>query len=76
MPKKYTIGGDMGGRRLQNGGLRIYTISIKRLDAWQYSVAAHTSQISTFWPDVEIMREEITKYHSKLGGVRVWDMKN
>ena len=55
---------------------KLHTISIKGLEAWQDSVAAHTTQISTFWPDVETMREEITKYHSKVGGVRMWNKKN
>ena len=54
----------------------LHTISIKGLEAWQDSVTAHTSQISTFWPDVDTMKGEITNYHSKVGGVRIWNKKN
>jgi hypothetical protein len=50
----------------------IYPVSDAGLAAWQAAVAAHASQISTFWPDVESMRAAIRSYCNLSGGVRLW----
>jgi LmbE family N-acetylglucosaminyl deacetylase len=47
-------------------------ISPGGLLAWQKSVAAHKSQISTFWPDLTSMRAAIRDYAYKIGGVCLW----
>jgi hypothetical protein len=52
--------------------LTLSTISPGGLLAWQASVAAHGSQISTFWPDLKTMRTEIQAYFNQMGGVRLW----
>ena len=50
----------------------IIPVSEAGLAAWQAAVAAHASQISTFWPDLESMRAAIRSYCEKSGGVRLW----
>jgi LmbE family N-acetylglucosaminyl deacetylase len=47
-------------------------VSAPGVRAWQESVAAHASQISTFWPDLEAMRTAIQAYARQLGGVRLF----
>ena len=42
------------------------------LAAWVESVAAYTSQISSFWFSLEDMEEEIRNYCLKNGGVQLW----
>jgi LmbE family N-acetylglucosaminyl deacetylase len=42
------------------------------LRAWQDAVAAHASQISTFWQDEAAMRQAIAEYAALEGGVRLW----
>jgi LmbE family N-acetylglucosaminyl deacetylase len=48
---------------------RIFTVSEGGLAAWQEAVAAHTTQISTFWPNQEAMRAAIRSYSELMGGV-------
>ncbi len=50
----------------------IYPISALGLQAWQESVAAHRSQISTFWKDTDDMRQAIADYEFQNGGVVLW----
>lgn len=49
-----------------------YPVSLAGVMAWIDSVAAHQSQLSTFWPDLETMREAILDYCRQMGGVRLW----
>jgi len=42
------------------------------LAAWQNAVAAHTSQISTFWSDELAMRLAIADYAAHADGVGLW----
>lgn len=49
-----------------------HPISSDGLAAWQASVAAHGSQISTFWATPEDMRTELEQYAQSNGGVRLW----
>ena len=49
-----------------------YPVSAEGLAAWQASVAAHESQISTFWNSMEEMREAIAKHCETFGGVTLW----
>ncbi len=51
-----------------------YYISDKGLRAWQDSVAAHHSQISTFWGDISEMCADILDYARKMGGVKLWKL--
>jgi LmbE family N-acetylglucosaminyl deacetylase len=42
------------------------------LAAWGRAVAAHDSQISTFWPSTEAMQVALRDYAQSMGGVRLW----
>jgi LmbE family N-acetylglucosaminyl deacetylase len=54
--------------------MTIFPISEAGLAAWTDSVAAHASQISTFWPDRAAMSRAIEKYCMDQGGVRLWSI--
>jgi len=47
-------------------------VSNSGLQAWISSIAAHTSQVSTFWPDLEAMAVAVGAYHGRVGGVRLF----
>ena len=49
-----------------------FPVSASGLSAWQNAIAAHASQISTFWPDLEAMREAIRQYCGQKDGVLLW----
>lgn len=49
-----------------------YPVSNAGLAAWVRSVAAHASQISTFWPDLPAMQKAIEQYCQDQGGLRLW----
>lgn len=51
---------------------QVFPISQAGLDAWQDSIAAHGSQISTFWPNEPAMRQAIVEYLQSNGGIRLW----
>jgi LmbE family N-acetylglucosaminyl deacetylase len=40
--------------------------------AWQEAVAAHRSQISTFWNDLDEMRAGLQSYYDLMGGIWLW----
>lgn len=54
----------------------VFPVSAHGLDAWQRAVAAHASQISTFWHSLEQMRLELTAYARHSGGLRLWRRKS
>ncbi len=49
-----------------------FAITPKGISAWQDAVAAHHSQISTFWEDLEEMRSAIQSYFEQRGGIWLW----
>ena len=51
---------------------KVYPISNEGLAAWQDSISAHRSQISTFWPDEAEMRRVVSQYLNENGGIRLW----
>lgn len=51
---------------------QVFPVSPAGLAAWQASIAAHRSQISTFWPDLTAMRAAIRAYCQVDGGIRLW----
>lgn len=59
---------------LEAGGWQMqqYSISPAALQAWIQAVAAHQSQISTFWPDFSAMQAAITAYSDRFGGAVLW----
>jgi LmbE family N-acetylglucosaminyl deacetylase len=50
----------------------LFPVSPSGLVAWQQAVAAHQSQISTFWPDLPAMRTALAAYLDRFGGVSLW----
>lgn len=49
-----------------------FTISNEGLRAWEAAVAAHASQISTFWAGLDEMRAELRTYSHAQTGLRLW----
>jgi LmbE family N-acetylglucosaminyl deacetylase len=66
--------------RQDGWALVLFPISENGLEAWIQSVAAHRSQVSTFWhqdahrriPAYEMMRQAISDYCQLSGGVTLW----
>ena len=50
----------------------LYAISEVGLDAWQASIAAHSTQISTFWRGTGQMREAVRAYWEPTRGLKIW----
>jgi len=50
----------------------VYPISAEGIAAWQDSVAAHRSQISTFWESISVMKTEISEYVQQMKGAILW----
>ncbi len=51
---------------------QVFPVSRDGLLAWQDAIAAHGSQISTFWPGETNMRQEIEAYWRRRHGLRLW----
>jgi hypothetical protein len=49
-----------------------FRLSAAGLKAWQDAVAAHASQISTFWADELVMRMAIAEYAAQERAVCLW----
>jgi LmbE family N-acetylglucosaminyl deacetylase len=49
-----------------------FPVSEMGLRAWEESIAAHSSQISTFWSNPDQMREAIRSYWEPIKGIRLW----
>ncbi|HWQ47190.1 MAG TPA: PIG-L family deacetylase [Longilinea sp.] len=47
-------------------------VSPAGLTAWQNGIACYGSQISSFWPNLEAMRNEMTEYWQRGVGSRLW----
>lgn len=51
---------------------QVFPISEAGLSAWQRSMAAYRSQVSTFWDGIIEMEASIRAYCMETGGVRLW----
>ena len=49
-----------------------FSITDKGIAAWGDAVAAHQSQISTFWDNLPDMRTAIRAYSQQMGGLILW----
>ena len=60
--------------QMRSEGWKAQTLSVSAagLAAWQAAIAAHASQISTFWPDLAAMQAAIAGYCSQKGGIKLW----
>jgi LmbE family N-acetylglucosaminyl deacetylase len=63
--------GELEKLRIANEIERLFPISAEGLKAWTRAIAAHQSQISSFWPDLGVMEAAITDYCQSAGGVRL-----
>ncbi|MCU0489077.1 MAG: PIG-L family deacetylase [Anaerolineales bacterium] len=54
----------------------VFQISPAGLSAWEAAIAAHASQISTFWPDLAAMQAAIQAYCQQAGGIPLWKNEN
>jgi LmbE family N-acetylglucosaminyl deacetylase len=50
----------------------VYPITDAGMQAWNDSVAAHASQISTFWQNLDEMRLDLQRYCQQHGGVKLY----
>jgi LmbE family N-acetylglucosaminyl deacetylase len=50
----------------------VFPVSQAGLEAWGRSIAAHASQLSTFWPDLASMRSFLQAYWQPFEGVQLW----
>ncbi len=49
-----------------------WPVSRQGLEAWQNAIAAHRSQISTFWKSTDAMRQELEAFWKAGGGACLW----
>ncbi len=50
----------------------LWKVSEDGIQAWVESVAAHRSQIGTFWADIASMETALRRYCQKNGGIPLW----
>ncbi len=53
---------------------KIFPVSEAGFEVWVEAVAAHASQISTFWSDLDQVRDAIRSYWEPFKGVRLWQI--
>jgi len=70
----YALGGNTLVEQMDGAGwdCQTFPISPEGLTAWQDSISAHSSQISTFWSSELEMRRAVSDYLQAYGGVRLW----
>jgi len=49
-----------------------FPISPPGMQAWIAALAAHASQVSSFWPDSSTMQEDLQAYSRLYGGIPLW----
>jgi LmbE family N-acetylglucosaminyl deacetylase len=53
----------------------VYPISENDLSAWWEGIAAYSSQLSSFWDNINQMRTEIQEHCEQFGGIVLWEFK-
>lgn len=56
----------------QGAAAHIFPVSATGVAAWQNAVAAHHSQISTFWGNIQAMQNAILVHTQTMQGVKLW----
>ncbi len=51
---------------------QVFPLSQEAVQAWEEAVAAHRSQISTFWDSLDEMRAAVRTYSAQLGGATLY----
>lgn len=72
VPYVFSHPGDLARLIQANWTRQVFAISDAGLAAWQQAVAAHASQITTFWPNMEAMRAAIGGYCRENESLRLW----
>lgn len=49
-----------------------FRVSEQGLQVWAESVVAHASQVGTFWPSAEDVRQALHAHRQSMGGVTLW----
>jgi LmbE family N-acetylglucosaminyl deacetylase len=62
--------------RQEGWSAKAFAVSENGLRLWGQAVAAHASQISTFWPDLFAMQAALEGYYQDMGGVILWQPNN
>ncbi|KAA3648188.1 MAG: hypothetical protein DWQ07_04110 [Chloroflexi bacterium] len=52
--------------------MQLHPLTPQAIQKWGDAIAAHASQLSTFWPDETSMRAAIQTYYLAYGGLRMW----
>jgi LmbE family N-acetylglucosaminyl deacetylase len=47
----------------------VFPLSAEEIQTWASAVAEYRSQLSTFWPDIYALYQEIRAFHDRAGGV-------
>lgn len=55
---------------------KTFFISAQGLEAWQESIAAHASQISSLFTDTQEMRNQIKNYQLTNSGLTIWERED
>ena len=51
---------------------KVFPVSEAGLNVWVEAVTAHASQMSTFWSDLDQVRDAIRSYWEPFEGIRLW----
>lgn len=54
----------------------VFRLSEEGLEAWVEAAAAHASQVSSFWTDMEALRGSIRVHAGHIGGAKLWRRRN
>ena len=65
-------GGELVHLQQQGWEAVVFSISDRGLYAWEQAVAAHASQICTFWPELASMKDALRAYLQQEGGITLW----
>ena len=49
----------------------VFPLSAEEVQAWAAAISEYPSQLSTFWPDVYTLYQELRAFHDRAGGIRL-----
>ena len=60
------------GMSMPTGAEAVLALAPEEIESWATAVAEYRSQVSTFWADEAELLQELTEYHERMGGIRVF----
>lgn len=60
------------GMSMPTGVEAVLALAPEEIESWATAVAEYRSQVSTFWADEAELLQELTEYHERMGGIRVF----